>query len=377
MTVPSAESLNDLVGAIPSLLGYHPARHELAVAFLAQDHLRHLMVTDWPVDGDTSPHSLFRRAEALDTVQEALTRTLGAGHDLGIVVVGYDRNTQDHVLSVRTDIDHLVLDYQLTNGGHVRTVAALVGRDDDTPTYSQYDPRAGAFSTPQPLSERLLTHLSLDGVAAAIDRASMIAQHEPLSTPTWESVTPTQAHDLDKTAPSERARRALAILHDIARPRADLAALPQAEAAHLLLSHPVVRDVVITRALSERSHYQGLIQLYRGAPPDQLPDLAAVAAAASLYTGGGAATDAILAHAATDGPHASLAEKTRAISALRQPAPELPSPDVMEQALTREDLLHTVQRSFPVHAASQANRRSSAARPGTRPDHARDTTLDR
>lgn len=320
-------STADLVGMIPTLLGYEPEDHQVVVTITYDRYLGLTAGTHWDVAGDTEHTASMLAQQIYDSA------SLDPRYDpdtTRCMVGGYGPAGQERAL---------LLSDAMRRHMEVRTTYAV----DAGQLQVLLD--GGAWSTPEPLDNAGATWLITEGRLAPRSRDDQLARFEPHPTPTFGPLPATEATKLDRMAPSARVAVAEMLVDRLGQPAGPRDPAQMATLAHIVLSHPVVRDCVLMHATQSDQGTEVILDLYRGAPPEQRSRLAA-AAAFTHYFGpdsGTTSTKAILAHA-----EGTLGELMRAAVGI---PPNLIRgslfPEAAATQLQEADLAHRRQAAFP------------------------------
>lgn len=283
--------LSELVAAIPHMIGYQPTDDNVALLVLDESN-RILVNAVIAFPPDAEPEI------AAEQLAEAYARMEVSHAARGAIIVAYGPEGEERALKV---------DHAIHEGVYLAPSITRVRVHDNQWQASSDDGRM-AGPEPIPVAPDVLR---TEGVAPAARREDIAALYAPLPTPTFEELPGRESAILDRSRPALKAEIATRVLDTLAE-----SPTPKARAtlAHLT-NDTLIRDVVITTAMTNARRRQALIDTFRCAPPDMRPRLA-TAAAAAMYFGCEQTprTEAVLAHAEPDANLTALVEAGLAVA---------------------------------------------------------------
>ncbi|TDE88182.1 DUF4192 family protein [Occultella glacieicola] len=352
-------SLGEYLATLPYQVGYELTdQHVMLVGEIGDTPVVSASI-EWHSD-----RSDVHQAEGLAAQLLPVMQRNGA---TGLMLIGYGNDGATRVEALADAI---------TASSATPPAITLVEVDNDRfRVRDELDPDWSKWGTVSPPPIELIVEGGWPAPAAT--REEVMERYAPLPQPTFTTLAPSEARRLDDLLPSLRAEiatRTLSRLTDdptIHDPKAF------ATIAHLIQGDRAVRDAIIVDAARPPARADTLIRLYRSAPQELRPELAATAATA-LYLSGSTTLEptAVLAHA--DPPN-RLAYLTKAAIETGAPAEQLLtglSASVV-QGLAEADHQHESQLTDRLRAAAFPGRATTTTAVTAQPASRRSPTRDK
>ena len=273
-------SLADYLAQLPYQVGYELAdQHIMVVGQIERIPVLSAAI-EWP-DGRT----LIHQAEGISTQVLPVMQRAGA---TGMILIGYGPNGPERVEALAQAI--------AASSATPPAPVLVHVENDQYRSRDELDPEWSSWSDVGPAP---IEHVVNGHPAPAPTREAVLQRYAPLPQPTFTHASPSDAQRLDGLLPSLRAEIATRTLDLLTDNATDQVPRALATVAHLVQSDRQVRDAVIVHAAQEPARADTLVRLYRSAPKDMQPDLAATAAT-TLYLSSSntIAASAALLHAA-------------------------------------------------------------------------------
>ncbi|RPF21304.1 hypothetical protein [Myceligenerans xiligouense] len=256
--------VGDYVARLPYAVGHQLGNQDLVIGALGTDHRSIVqMVTPWNEHTHTATEITEQLARMLSRIDQPAALT----------IVGYGPHGGRRAHQIAGELQQAVQTDVLPIHVHDDTWRVL------------FDNQHGHWTLPQPIPDPAAELATRGVLPPAASRTALEASITPLPKPTFTPLDAAKATELDALSPRQRAELATTTLDRIAAARLDDPA-QMCLLAHLTTSDVITRDTVLAHTLEDRIHddrVDALVRTYRAAPPEQRPQLAALAAAATYF----------------------------------------------------------------------------------------------